>query len=85
MMLLLFLLEPTSWVGLQITLRCASLRACDLGPGADLKLKQMHVSSNYMSTICWQGFRALSDIHLACPGLTSVCTTLLPFPFLLYS
>ncbi|KAL3153253.1 hypothetical protein ABBQ38_011604 [Trebouxia sp. C0009 RCD-2024] len=56
----------------QITLQCPALRVCDLGSGADLKLKQMHVSSKCLSTICWQGFQALSDIHIACPGLTSV-------------
>lgn len=58
---------------MQIDLRCPSLMECDLGLGTASKLKQVHVSSKSLRTICWQGFPALADIHLACSGLTTVC------------
>lgn len=58
---------------MQVDLRCPSLRECDLGLGTASKLKQIHVSSKSLSAICWQGFPDLADIHIACPGLTSVC------------
>jgi len=32
----------------------------------------MHLSSRSLRAICWQGFQALSDVHIACPSLTSV-------------
>lgn len=57
---------------LQVELRCPSLHTCNLGAGANSKLKQMHLSSRSLRAICWQGFQALSDVHIACPSLTSV-------------
>ena len=57
---------------LQVELRCPSLRTCNLGAGANSKLKQMHLASRSLRAICWQGFQALADVHIACPSLTSV-------------
>ncbi|KAL0042836.1 hypothetical protein WJX79_001077 [Trebouxia sp. C0005] len=56
----------------QVDLRCPSLHTCNLGAGANSKLKQMHLASRSLRAICWQGFQALSDVHIACPSLTSV-------------
>lgn len=58
----------------QVELRCPALLTCNLGEGANSKLKQMHLASRSLSSICWQGFGSLSDVHIACPSLTSVCS-----------
>jgi len=60
---------------LQVELRCPSLHTCNLGGGVNSKLKQMHLASRALTTVCWQGFQALSDVRIACPSLTSVSTS----------
>ena len=60
---------------MQVDLRCPSLWDFDLGLGTASKLKQILIASKALSAICWQGFPALADIHIACSGLISVCKT----------